>query len=876
MERLLIERDLVMLDREGRLAATQHGFRKNRSCQTNLVEFCGKVSRWLDGGDAVDVVYLDSSKAFDKVPHDILVEKLRRFGIDECTVQWIRAWWTDRKQRVAISGESSGWQPVTSRVPQGSALVLILFNLFINDMEEGVNSLLIKLADDTKTGAVATTEEQVLWIQKDLDRLWKWAGDNRVAFNVDKCKVLHLGHRNRCHKYRLGDKWLESSTFERDLGVLVDCRLNMSQQCDAVVKRANATLGCVARSVASRSREVLLPLYTTLVRPQLEYCAQFWTPHYRKDIARLESVQRRATRLAAGLQGMLYEARLRELGLFSLEKRRLRGSVGDIQVCEGVSHGVSTEKEIVAAEVVKWRDGQGETKSGNFLEHCVLCQSVPFAFSDSCLSERSPQAFSPQNPILLGWNRVVSPLSSSANSLKISERKIYQVELVGRGSRTDILAVLSRPQPALHTPKGRAEKDVFRAVDFVVLVGRSWWEWFVPHGDSRPGKAILASRADEGGGGGATSIPAIDRMAPGLDRMATSIDRLPSGMGHGIDRVGSEMDRMGLVLDRMGSGVDRMGSGIDRMAPLGIDHLASSIDRMGSGIDRMGAGLGFGIDRMGSAMDRVGTTMDRMGAGVDRMGLGMVPAGMGPVMDRMPAGLDRIGAAPIDRMGLDRLAASNVERMGLDRMGAAATSMERMGPAMGQGLGAGLDRMGLALGSSFERSMEMDRGNFAAGSFAGALGAGGPVAATTAGVARKACQIFVRNVSEAGRFPGSWSKERFLSFPLSLGQQAQLFGTGLTWFSSRACRPKPPQNGGGGHNGLVGKLPFDFTWKMLKDKFNECGHVLYADIKMENGKSKGCGVVRFESPEIAERACRMMNGIQLRGREIDVRIDRNA
>ncbi|XP_044274943.1 heterogeneous nuclear ribonucleoprotein M isoform X2 [Varanus komodoensis] len=319
-----------------------------------------------------------------------------------------------------------------------------------------------------------------------------------------------------------------------------------------------------------------------------------------------------------------------------------------------------------------------------------------------------------------------------------------------------------------------------------------------------------------GGGGGATSIPAIDRMAPGLDRMATSIDRLPSGMGHGIDRVGSEMDRMGLVLDRMGSGVDRMGSGIDRMAPLGIDHLASSIDRMGSGIDRMGAGLGFGIDRMGSAMDRVGTTMDRMGAGVDRMGLGMVPAGMGPVMDRMPAGLDRIGAAPIDRMGLDRLAASNVERMGLDRMGAAATSMERMGPAMGQGLGAGLDRMGLALGSSFERSMEMDRGNFAAGSFAGALGAGGPVAATTAGVARKACQIFVRN------------------------------------------------------------LPFDFTWKMLKDKFNECGHVLYADIKMENGKSKGCGVVRFESPEIAERACRMMNGIQLRGREIDVRIDRNA
>ncbi|XP_030396581.1 heterogeneous nuclear ribonucleoprotein M isoform X2 [Gopherus evgoodei] len=331
--------------------------------------------------------------------------------------------------------------------------------------------------------------------------------------------------------------------------------------------------------------------------------------------------------------------------------------------------------------------------------------------------------------------------------------------------------------------------------------------------------------------GGSASIPGIERMAPGIDRLGAGIERIPSGMGHGMERVGSEIDRMGLVLDRMGSNVDRMAPGIDRMAPLGIDHIASSIDRMGptiermgSGIERMGSGIGFGIDRMGTAIDRVSTTMDRMGSGVDRMGSGMdrmglsmdrmVPAGMGTgmgqVIDRMPTGLDRMGATSMDRMGLDRMGATSMDRMGLDRMG--ATNMERMGPTMGQGMGAGIDRMGLAMGSSFERTMDMERGNFA-GSFAGTLGGtGGPAA----GVARKACQIFVRN------------------------------------------------------------LPFDFTWKMLKDKFNECGHVLYADIKMENGKSKGCGVVRFESPEVAERACRMMNGIQLRGREIDVRIDRNA
>ncbi|KAF7241556.1 Kinesin-like protein KIF7 [Varanus komodoensis] len=212
-----------------------------------------KVSRWLDGGDTVDAVYLDFSKAFDKVPHDILVEKLGSLWIDQFTVQWIRAWLTDRKQRVTISGESLGCRPVTSGIPQGSVLGLILFSLFISAVEEEVTSLLIKFADATKTGTVAIIEEQVPQIQKDLDRLWKWARDNRMAFNV----VLNFRHRNGCHKCRLGDKWLESNTCERDLGVLVDCRLNMSQQCDAVVKRANATLGCIARSVASKSREEL-------------------------------------------------------------------------------------------------------------------------------------------------------------------------------------------------------------------------------------------------------------------------------------------------------------------------------------------------------------------------------------------------------------------------------------------------------------------------------------------------------------------------------------------------------------------------------------------------------------------------------------------
>ncbi|XP_030051022.1 uncharacterized protein LOC115464802, partial [Microcaecilia unicolor] len=252
------------IQKHGLMRQSQHGFSEGKSCLTNLMHFFEGVSKHVDNGEPVDIVYLDFQKAFDKVPHERLLKKLQSHGIGGRVLLWIKNWLKDRKQRVGLRGQYSQWRRVVSGVPQGSVLGPLLFNVFINDLEMGITSEVIKFADDTKLFRVVKSQEECERLQEDLARLGEWACKWQMKFNVDKCKVMHVGKRNPNYSYVLQGSTLGVTDQERDLGVVVDDTLKPSAQCAAAARKANRMLGVIRKGMESRCADVIMPLYRSM------------------------------------------------------------------------------------------------------------------------------------------------------------------------------------------------------------------------------------------------------------------------------------------------------------------------------------------------------------------------------------------------------------------------------------------------------------------------------------------------------------------------------------------------------------------------------------------------------------------------------------
>ena len=217
------------------------------------------------------------------MPHERLLRKLSGYGVKGNLLNWIRDFLSNRTQFVKINDKSSSSIPVTSGVPQGSVLGPTLFVYYINDMPNVCKALLNIFADDTKTFSEILSYQDHLKLQDSLYALNQWSIDWLLGFNIDKCKVLHLGFNNPHHTYYMLNEnsqiALESTDCEKDLGVHVDCQLKFENHIQTQVKKARSTAAVINSNITHKVPIVMLPLFKSMVSSLVEYGNAVWAPH---------------------------------------------------------------------------------------------------------------------------------------------------------------------------------------------------------------------------------------------------------------------------------------------------------------------------------------------------------------------------------------------------------------------------------------------------------------------------------------------------------------------------------------------------------------------------------------------------------------------
>lgn len=332
LEKIIVRQIIKHIVENHFASKRQHGFTSGKSVTTNLLEVMNIWTEALMHHIPIDVLYLDYQKAFDTVPHLRLLKQVQSFGITGEALNWLKAFLSDRKQKVIVNGSESQWVSVLSGIPQGSILGPVLFSLFVNDLPGEVQCLISMFADDTKIYLPLTTDMSTVQLQEDLWALEAWAKRMQMKFHPLKCKVMHLGSKNNKESYFMHKEdgtlhKLEVTEVEKDLGVHIDNQLKFSTHCQNKANTANKSLRYIKHTFKFMDEEMFLLLYKALVRPHVEFSSCIWSPYLKYNIDTVERVQRRATKMVPSLRDLSYRERLRKLKLETLDYRRRRADL---------------------------------------------------------------------------------------------------------------------------------------------------------------------------------------------------------------------------------------------------------------------------------------------------------------------------------------------------------------------------------------------------------------------------------------------------------------------------------------------------------------------------------------------------------------------
>ena len=276
----------------------QHGFRARRSTETQLILTVNDIAKQLDGGKIVDMAILGFTKAFDKVPHKRLIQKLCFYGLSGQIASWIQDFLTGRSQRVVVDGKFSNQAPVLSGVPQGTVLGPIAFLIYINDLSTKISSQVRLFADDCLLYTATEVDKSSPSLQKDLKQLERWQDDWLMSFNPDKCvKMTIIGTRNPPkHTYSFCGHQLQSIDSRPYLGVCFNNTLTWNDHIQDISKKAQCVLGLVRRNLWGCSEKIKSSAYTTRIRPLLEYASCVWDSSNQSNNTKLNRIQRQAAR----------------------------------------------------------------------------------------------------------------------------------------------------------------------------------------------------------------------------------------------------------------------------------------------------------------------------------------------------------------------------------------------------------------------------------------------------------------------------------------------------------------------------------------------------------------------------------------------------